>query len=446
MQNKRTLGWFLFGLGGQLQIVASLSFTELFVFIAAPFLFSSERRYMKQNGVLPFFYLSLALVCGCITACLANHTQPTFVLRGMAACCLMPCSIIVSHWMLRNDLDGLKWSFLGGAISGVLCTFVFQKSVEVTMLAGGVDGSNAVADIMSGATYWIHRLGSFITLPARGWYLKCPMLYCVGAPLFMAAYSMLTSISGRGSAARAIASAALVLIGGKKLSSIRNRICRNFWLIVAIGLLGGIGVKQAYQIAATRGVLGEAALAKYEAQTKGNTSIMALLMGGRMESFCGLLACVDNPIIGLGPWAKDDHGYVTEFLAKYGDQEDYARHLQSIAYANAHGIVRLNLIPGHSVVVTFWMWYGIFGLIFCLYVFYALVRYLKQDCWAVPQWYFWIGASIPGTFWDMLFNPLDSRVGLPMMVVACLIVRSVRKGKMPLPYKMIQEIGKAERE
>lgn len=445
MQNKRALGWFLFGLGGQLQIVASLSFTELFVFIAAPFLFSSERKYMKRNGVMPFFYLSLALVGGCITACLVNHTQMSFVLRGMAVCCLMPCSIVVTHWMLRNDLDGLKWSFLGGAISGILSTFVFQKSVEVSMLAGGVQGANAAADIMGGATYWIHRLGAFITLPARGWYLKCPLLYCIGAPLFMAAYSMLTSVSGRGSAARAIASAALILIGGKKRSSIRNRICRNFWMIVATGVLGAFVVKQSYQMAATRGWLGEGARIKYEAQTKGRTSILALLMGGRMESFCGLFACCDNPIVGLGPWARDDHGYVTEFMSKYADQEDYARYLQSIAFANANGIVRLQLIPCHSVVTSFWLWYGIFGLLFCLYIFYALVRYLKQDCWAVPQWYFWIGASIPGIFWDMFFNPLDSRVGLPMLVVACLIVRSVRKGFMPLPYEMLKAIEKVER-
>ena len=32
MHKKHTLAWFLFGLGSQLQIVASLSFTELFVF------------------------------------------------------------------------------------------------------------------------------------------------------------------------------------------------------------------------------------------------------------------------------------------------------------------------------------------------------------------------------------------------------------------------------
>ena len=115
MSNKRALGWFLFGLGGQLQIVASLSITELFVFVAAPFLFFNERVHMKRNGIMPFFSLSLALVFGCVVACIANHTAPNYALRGMAVCCLMPCAIVVTHWMLRKDLSELKWSFVSGA-------------------------------------------------------------------------------------------------------------------------------------------------------------------------------------------------------------------------------------------------------------------------------------------------------------------------------------------
>ena len=440
MRNKRAFGWFLFGLGGQLQLVASLSFTELFVLIAAPLLFPQERVHMQRNGVMPFFYLSLALIGGCVVACVANHTAPTYALRGLAVCCLLSCSIVVSHWMFRKDMTGLKWDFLGAAVSGVLCTFVFQKSVEVTM-----QGGTAASDIMGGVNYWIQRIGPFVTLPASGWYLSCPLAYSVGAPLFMAFFSLFTSVSGRGAAVRAMASAALVLIGGKKRTTLRNRICRGFWLIMILGLIGIFAAKQTYQIAATSGWLGEKALQKYESQTKGKTGIMALIMGGRMESLCGLIACVDKPIIGFGPWAQDNRGYVAEFLARYADYEDYQSYLQSVAYANSHGLVMLNLIPCHAVVTELWLWYGIFGLLFCLYVFFAVLRYLKEDCWAVPQWFFWIGAAVPGLFFNMLFNPLSSRVGIPFLVVACLIVRAVRQGKMQLPHEMIEEIEKAER-
>lgn len=439
MKNKRAFGWFLFGLGGQLQIVASLSFSELFVFVIAPFLFVKEQFFMKRDGVMPFFYLSLALVFGCIVACIANHTAPVFVLRGLAVCCLMPCSIIVSHWMFRKNMSGVKWYFLGGAISGVLCTFVFQKSVEMGTSGEGLTGMDMSAHIMAGATYWIHRLNAFVTLPMKGWYLNCPIFYCIGGPLFMAGFSLLTSVSGRGSASRAIASAVLVLIGNKRQWTIRNRICRHFGMIVLVGFIGAFCVKQGYQIAATNGWLGEAALKKYESQTKGDTRLIALLLGGRMESFCGLIACVDKPIIGFGPWAMDNGGYQGKFLSKYGNQEDYMNYLRH----SSRGAV--GLIPCHAVITELWLWYGIFGLLFCIYILFVMLRYLKQDCWAVPQWYFWLAASIPGMFWDMCFNPLMGRIFLPMFVVACLMVRAVRKGTFLPPLEMQQEIVKNER-
>ena len=53
---KIALGWLLFGLGSQLQLWgASLSFTELFIFIAAPILFIGELPYMRRNGMMTLF-------------------------------------------------------------------------------------------------------------------------------------------------------------------------------------------------------------------------------------------------------------------------------------------------------------------------------------------------------------------------------------------------------
>lgn len=440
MRKKHILIWFLFGLGTQLQLVASLSIAELFVFLAAPILVFKEWPYMRRNGIAAFFWISMALVLGCVVACWANHTPPGSVLRGMAVCCLMPCTIVVGHWLLRSDMNGFKWMFVGGAISGVLSTFILQKSVEVSMLAGGMEGQAAAADIMNGATYWIHRLGAFVSLPSKGWYLKCPIAYSVLAPLFMAGFALMTSISGRASSARAIAAAALVAIGGRSQRTLQTHVCNHFGRLVLIGVIIAFSIKQCYQTAASNGWLGEASRVKYEAQTKGDKGIMALLLGGRMESFCGLLACVDKPIVGFGPWAEDVNGYRAEFLRRYGSDEDYRHLLEAEAYARTYGLRLQSLIPCHSVITELWLWYGIFGLLFCGYMIFVVIRYLKQDCWFVPQWFFWLGASIPGLFWDLAFNPFSDRIGIPMMVVACLLVRAARMGVCPLPMEMITEI------
>lgn len=440
MSRKHTLAWFLFGLGSQLQIVASLSFTELFVFAAAPFIFLREKDYMKRNGIMLFFWLSMLVLVGGIVACIANHTEAMFVIRGMAVACLLPCTVVVGHWMLRRDMGGFKWMLIGGAASGVLCTFVFQKSVEVSGLAGGVAGESAVEAIMSGPIYWTHRLGGVLNAIPKGWYLQCPMIISCSIPLFIAGFAMLTTISGRGMALAAIATAAIILIGGRKRETIRHRLCNKFGLWCCIAIVGIACVHSLYHVSVTNAWLGEDALKKYETQSRGEKSIMSLLLGGRMEAFCGLIACVDKPIVGFGPWAMDNDGYVVEFLEKYGTYEDSVNYYKAMETTLSRGGGMV--LPCHSHITSFWLWFGIFGLLFWLYIIFVFVRYLRQDCWVVPQWFMWIAASIPGYCWSMFFNPWSNRVGGIVFIVACLMARAVRMGAQRLPDYMEEEIIK----
>lgn len=446
MFRNTKLLFFLWGLGSQLQIIASLSFTELFVLAAAPILVWTEWPYLRRNGVLPLWWLSMMVVVGGAIACLANGTEFRFALRGMAVVCLLPCAIVVGHWMLRRDMNGFKWMMLGGAISGILCTFWFQKSVEVATYAGGEGGVGSAEAIMSGPLYWIQRLGGFVTLPARGWYLSCPQLYCLGAPLFMAAFGMLIiqSGSGRSAALGAIASAVIVFIGGKRRASMA-KICKHFWLFCFVGIVGVLLAKSVYSYSAEAGWLGEKARQKYEAQTQGDKSMMKLILGGRGDSFAGLLACKDKPLVGWGPWAQDRDGYMAEFLRKYGTAEDYDRILEIERGELEKGEWGTNLIPCHSHITSFWVTYGIWGLVFWLYIIFVLLRYLRQDCWAVPQWFMWLAASIPGFLWHVFFSPFASRAGSMVFVVAILMTRAVRRGRQPLPPEMLREISRVER-
>lgn len=431
---------FLFGLGNNLQLWGtSLCFTELFVFAATPLLFSSELPYLRRNGLMPFLWISFMVAVGCAIACLFNHTPIPFVIRGLAVTCLLPCVVVVGHWMLRRNMAGFKWYLFGVACSAVLCTFVFQQAVELSMTAGA--GKDTADAIMSGPLFWIGRLGAFVTLPAKGWYLQCPLAYNIGAPLFMAGFAMLTSTSGRSAALGAIASVVLVFLGGKKQSKMR-RVSKNFWVLFICAFAGAFILKNIYSFAALHDWLGEASRKKYEQQTRGNTSMMALLMGGRMQSFCGLMACVDKPIIGFGPWAQDTAGYQLSFLRKFGNKDDMADYEQAATAREQRGGIVANLIPCHAYITEFWLWYGIWGLVFWLYVIFVLLRFLRQDCWVVPQWFMWLAASVPGYFWGIFFSPFGNRIPTILFVVACLMARAVRKGRQQLPRSMIFEIRK----
>lgn len=440
MCKNYTMLWLMLGLGIKLQIVASLSISEAIVLGSAPFIFLKNYRQMRRDGVMTLFLLSLLVIVGCAVSCIANHTELLYVVRGMATTCLISCSIIFSHWIIRKDPSGFKWMLVGSAFSSVMSTFFFQNAVELTQTGGDVDL------IMSGPLFWIQRLGAFVTLPTRGWYIHMPIIVNIAAPLSMGIFSILISQSGRAAALTAIAFVAIALIGGKSRRTMM-RMARYFWLICGIGVVGMILSYTAYKTAAMRGWLGEESRMKYEVQTDGGSGgVGRLLLGGRGDSFIGLLACRDRPIVGWGPWAIDSNGYRDEFMMKYGTMEDVLKFYEVQQRQLARGIAApVRLISAHSHITEFWLWYGIFGLIFWIYVMVVLLRYLHQDCFAVPQWFAWLACSVPGMFWHIFFSPFAARIETSMFVVACLMARGVRKGTFKLPFKMSQEIEKTEK-
>lgn len=436
MGKRLTALWFVMGLGTSLQIVASLSISELIVLISFPFLLFREVPYMRRDGVMPLFYLSLLVIVGCLVACLVNHTHPQFVLRGLATCFLVSGVIVFSHWIIRRDPNGFKWYFLGAALSTVVCIFVFRRSTELSMYG------DSVAEIMSGPLFWTERISAFALVPVKGWYLHVPTTLSAIIPVALAAFALLSSSSGRAASLAAVGFAVLVFIGGRRVRTMM-RISRHFWFLITCAVVAIMIMQGLYRISASQGWLGEKAQTKYEHQTQGEKGVMRLLLGGRADAFIGLLAARDKPIVGWGPWAQDDGGrYRKEFLAKYGTLEDYEEFLkyESGGYLG----MRLNLISCHSHITEFWVWYGIFGLMFILYILYVLIRFLKDDVYAVPQWFAWLAGGLPSIIWHIFFSPFAHRVAFPMMIVACLMARAVRKGRFQLPPEMIKEIEEVE--
>jgi len=302
---------------------------------------------------------------------------------------------------------------------------------------------NDIRSIMGGQLFWVQRISPWVLLPTKGWYMhQLPIVNCC-APLVSAVIALMySSGSGRSEALSAIAFSALAVIGGRRRSTM-VRITKHFWSIVLVATIAVLAMNVLYRISATQGWLGEKARVKYELQTRGEKGIMRLLLGGRADAFIGLLACRDKPIVGWGPWAEDVRNYRQEFMSKYGTPEDYEDQLRRDE--GGYYDHRLNLISCHSHITEFWLWYGMFGLFFILYVIYVFIRFLRQDVAVVPQWFAWLACAIPGTMWHIFFSPFSSRVGLSMMVVACLMARAVRNGRFRLPPEMVEEIVKSER-
>ena len=430
--------WFAIGVGSNLQVVASLSIAEIIILVAAPILFFTEFPYMRRDGTSIFFYLSLLVIVGCGVGAVLNHTYVDFVLRGLAATVVISLSIIFSHWILRRAPLGFKWFFVGSAISLFLCAFIMRNATEVYMYGDDTEA------IINGPLFWINRLKAVLLVPTQGWYLHMPMAINVCAPLFIAIFALQTSSSGRAASLTAVGFAILVLVGGKKRHTM-VRISNHFWIMCSVAVVGIFLLHGVYRLSVQKDWLGEQARIKYEVQSQGEKGIMRLLLGGRTESFVGLLACRDKPIVGWGPWAMDEKGYYDEFVDKFGTYDDWVQRDKLKLLYGQRGMYWKRRLPCHAWITQFWAWYGIFGLIFMLYILFVTVRFLKQDVAVVPQWFGWLACTVPLILWDFFFSPFKDRVGLSLYIVACLMARAVRKGKFQLPWEMIDEIEKSER-
>ncbi len=434
---------FLMGLGSSLQIWWSLSITEAIALAMFPYIFQSEYRYMKRNGITTFFWLSVFVFIGCAISCWVNHCSFQQSLRGLATTGIFVSTIVVGHWMLRKNMNCVKWFLLGYALSRFVSIFIFQSSVEVTVatgIAGGPGGMEVATSILNNEFYFLTRFGPLSSFPTKAFYLHTPMWWDVFIIGFVGLLPILNSTSGRSAALGTLGFIGLLLLGGKSMRTMK-RVTKHFITLLCLGIIFIFAAKAFYSYAAKSGLMGDEALMKYEDQTKRGEGALSLLMGGRGETFIGLFACLDQPIVGLGPWPVDNNGYIDDYMAKYGTDED----LRKMAATEKYRAGRARLIPAHSQIIGFWLWYGIFGLILWVYIIYILFRFLCQDCYAVPQWYAWLACTIPDLFWNIFFSPFGDRFTAPLFYVAILLERAVRLGKQQLPYEMIREIEENER-
>ena len=436
--------YFLFLLGTfsatQIRLIGSIGISEIVICLFAPFIFMTDYHVLRRDGFLTVSWLALLAILGCVVACVYNNTPFAAAVRGVATPYVLFSTIVVGHRLLRRCPMGIKWFYLGVAISLVINIFMFQTATELTIYGGGETGLDAAEGIMSSPIFWIARIQEWIFLPIRGWYLQTPTPYSIFIPIAFAIFSAITSVSGRSAAATTLMMTIFVILGGKRISQL-NRLSRNSLLVLILCGLAAMGIMSMYKKAATSGILGERALLKYEGQMKGRkNSILTLLMAGRVEFFVGLYACIQNPFIGYGPWAIDEDGLYEQFITKYGDTDDFAAFEGARKWQREHGYRRIGFIPSHSYIISFWVAYGISGLIFWLYVLSQCIRYFRKDLATVPQWFGPIAVFMVPFLWNFFFSPLGARVPIGIFIVLIMMTRAVRIGSVQLPVEMILDI------
>ena len=437
---------FLIGLGSltQVKLGFSIGASEIFVYIAAPILFIKNAAVLKRDGMMTLLFLGLLVNVMNVVSGMANRIPIYFYFKGFASTYPLLAFPIVLHHLLSKNPLGHRWLLLGVAFSNVINIFIFRTSFESSQYVQGMEGAAAVEAIMSGPIFWIGRLANFIRLPYAGWFWETPLMYTYFAPLGLAVFSMLTSASGRSAALGALGCLLIAILCGKSRKRMR-RFGQNIWLVLVIAIIGIFVAYGGYRYAATNGILGEKAQAKYEHQTGGEGGILKLLMGGRGEFFIGFLEALNKPLIGHGPWAMDYGEARMNFLSKYGNDEDYDNYIGYRQYAQKHGLSTLYYIPAHSHIASFFLWFGIVGLIYWIYVMYAIFRYLHKEMASAPHWFGVLALATPSFLWTLFFSGFGYRIVTMPYVVMLFMAHAYYTGAKQLPPDIEMKIRMAER-
>lgn len=432
---------FMLGLGSATKIffLGTISFSELVIFPLAPVILLLNLVRMRNEGFLRFVYMLMFLVFGMIVSSLWNHTRFPYILKLFAVFYGFGAYYIVFYRLLRDNFGGIWWFFLGAAISGIITIWAFNPTADVSSTGFAYIGEREGEEVMRGPLFWIGKVRSWGSLPIIGAYLKIPILYSVLTPIMFTAFAMFTTISGRAQSICVLLGGAMMFVGRKSRVSM-GKIGRHFFVFVGIGIVVLAAYKFMYSYLASNGTLGEEARHKYEWQTARGKGVLNILMSGRKEFFIATTAIIDSPIFGFGPRAEDKNSYAMKFLYKYGSYEDVQAYSYGLYKCMQMGIIPQ--IPTHSHIMSAWLWCGLPGFLFFLWVLYCMYRHLRFYSAAIPQWFGYFALTIPSMLWSIFFNPFGSRATLPLLMACLFFARAVTEGRLRLPPEMEVEARK----
>lgn len=94
------------------------------------------------------------------------------------------------------------------------------------------------------------------------------------------------------------------------------------------------------------------------------------------------------------------------------------------------------IIPSHSHIVCYWLWHGVFGLVFWGYIIFIAVRTFMYKLHVFPDMFGYWATTLPDFFWSVLFSPFGLRTGESLLFVMMVLVHNVEmrnKGKILNP-------------
>ena len=137
-------------------------------------------------------------------------------------------------------------------------------------------------------------------------------------------------------------------------------------------------------------------------------------MSGRRDFLVSLYAGCHSPIFGYGSYAEDEENFKEQVICKIENPENAWKYL-------GHGS---RMLKGHSYILGAWVYSGVLGLVFWMYVLVMIVRFLWARIRQLNEMSVFYLLLSGFMIWNILFSPFSDRPVFAMYFVSILIVMS----------------------
>jgi hypothetical protein len=410
--------FFVFGLGActsfSLHLIGDFPIAELILTPLAPIVILIRLRRANRPDLKKVLALMALWLIGQVVSDIYHGTAAYDWMRGDASILFFALDLVTLMVLLGRN-EERKILFITGLAIGVILQTRFAPTIftEADSWKFGYSQGAMQITLLISCFFYRRRIYSIagalilgiitvnLMLNYRGPVLDLLVTIALVFPVIPDHISRLTILPRAGSAMRAVVLALLAMGAG----------------VVANGMIHLVTIS---------GLLSQESQAKNEVQSHAGN----LLLGGRPEFTVGLQAALDSPIIGRGAWAKD-YKYV-EMFDDMQTERDAVRNVQAIEETSN------GQIPGHSALITAWVWSGILGAIFWAYIMWLLLKGISRISltrpWNAPL-YAWIFVS---AFWDVLFSPFafTRRMTVAFTLVVVLDLLEPVAAKIPAVVKL----------
>jgi hypothetical protein len=369
-----------------INVVGNLYLSEIFLLVLLPYLLYSRRSLLRVGYTRLIILLGGAWLLNQIITDLYRGIPITDSIKGWALIAFLLSDFLALYLLVFPNTRRIALGVLGLVIS-LVPHILLQPSSHILADPWKFGVGESIALLTAIVGFYLYKdrprqsawlIVALILISVFSFYVRSRAL---GGFTLLTAFTVWFRFT---------------YIGRSIASRINNFMVLMWSFIFSLGLSWGI--IQAYGYMASLGYLGDDAYYIYNLQSSGDFGI---LLGGRREWLPAIHAILDSPFMGHGSYARNtEYG---QYLYELTNMGYIVNNDQLDKYLAAR-----NFIPTHSHLLQGWVWAGLAGGFFWLFIL-ALTFHVLVGAYRYPNSFFMITMFLGfSSVWAVLFSPFTN--------------------------------------